>query len=124
MDIQCIEARVIGTDGAFSIIRASFILDGLVTLAGVTVALDESGGIADICPATKGAEAPSLAFETPLDRRVFAGLLAKALRAYVANIQAAARLQSLNRTIDTLTGTVEANTRELLRKVDPTGGVN
>jgi hypothetical protein len=128
MNIVCIAAQGIGREGTAGIVRASFVLDGLVTLADITVVLDESTGASDVSIPQAPAGNPALLFLTPFARRAFAALLAQAVTVYAANIvatsQAAEKMQSLAKTIDTLTSTVDANTRELLSKVRTGGGVN
>ncbi|MGA2115435.1 MAG: hypothetical protein ABSH56_11885 [Bryobacteraceae bacterium] len=127
MNITCIQAQALSQEGSAVVIRASFILDGLVTLTDVTVALNEAIGVADISLPTPAEgnvpTTPGLAFQTVFARRAFAALLAKALGEYVAAVQAAKQFQSLGQTINTLESAVSMNTRELLSRVK-TGGVN
>jgi len=129
MNIVCIAAQGIGREDTVGVVRASFMLEGLVTLS-VTLALDESKGIADVClpRAPPEGEAVGLTFLTPFARKAFAALLAQALCIYATNLvamnQAAEKVQSLTGTIDSLKNAVDANTRELLTKLATNGGVN
>lgn len=127
MNITCVQVQVITQEGTAGVVRATFLLDGLVVLNNITLALDEANGTAEIgipeSPVEGGALAPVLAFQTPFARKAFCALLGKAVAEFSLNLavmnSAAEKFQSLSQAIDTLSATVSDNTRELLAKSAP-----
>jgi hypothetical protein len=124
MNITCIAAQVMSQEGTAGTILASVILDGLVTLNDIVVVLGESSGFAEIRlpPAPTG---PALSFQTPFARTAFTALLAKAVAEFASNLTMATKvreqLATMQQTVTDLTGAINKNTAEILRRMPAEG---
>jgi hypothetical protein len=114
MQVQCFGFQVLTREGVAGMVRASFHIDSLVTLADVTLVVDEGAGTADF-----GGEVPaSLTFHSPLARKTFAGMLAVAAGNYAAQCatanQLGERIESMKRTIEGMACGVNAAARTVV----------